>query len=246
MVSLRHLHPTDSSGEKPGGQSSAALAGGAPAARLGQSETSEGLASSVLSANSHPVNPPIPEPDQQATRSTAAAASAGAGDYGTFFRATLGPLCRYLSRLVGSREEAQDIAQDAYAKVFKVMQDKLVEHPQALLYTTARHLAIDELKHRGRSPFENGAAPDTPVLGAPGVEAIVMAREEAGLLEKAVAQLPGECRQVLLLRTGEHLTHEQNAQRTGLTRKLVEKRLYRAVALLHTAMQSRPASPTTP
>jgi len=187
------------------------------------------------------VNPPSPEPGATPPR-----ASAPAGDYGAFFRATLAPLRRYVTRLVGSREEAQDIAQDAFAKVFTVMQDRPVAHPQALLYTTARHLAIDELKHRARSPFEAGAPADMTISAAPGVEAIVMAREEAGLLEKAVAQLPGECRQVLLLRTGEHLTHEQIAQRTGLTRKQVEKRLYRAVALLHTAMQSRPASPTTP
>lgn len=189
-----------------------------------------------MSSPNHDPSGPPPRP----------AGSIPAGDYGAFFRSTLAPLRRYVARLVGSREEAQDIAQSAYAKVFTVMQSRQVEHPQALLYTTARHLAIDELKHRGRSPFEAGVPTEATISGAPGIEVTVMAREEAVLLEKAIDQLPGECRSVLLLRTGEHLSHEQIAQRTGLTRKQVEKRLYRAVALLHAAMQTPLESPITP
>ena len=167
----------------------------------------------------------------------------GTGDYGAFFRATLAPLRRYLTRLVGSREEAQDIAQDAYAKVYTAMNERAIEHPRALLYTTARHLAIDELKHRGRSPFREAPVDATP-SSSPGIEAIVMAREEAVLLEHAINRLPEECRAVLLLRTGEHLTHEQVAARLGLTKKQAEKRLHRAVRLLHIAMNTpAPAAP---
>lgn len=163
--------------------------------------------------------------------------SSSARDYGAFFRATLLPLRRYIARLIGSPDAAQDIAQDAYARVFTVMQDRDVEHPRALLYATARNLAIDELRHRDRSPFDH-APLDSATAALPGVEATVMAQEEARLLERAIAELPDECRRVFLLRTGEHLSHEEIAHRTGLTRKQVEKRLYRAVHLLHLAMRA--------
>ncbi len=120
------------------------------------------------------------------------------------------------------------------------MQRQHVAHPRALLYTTARHLAIDELKHRARSPFRDypGAAAIAP--GAlPGVEETVMAREEWGLLQQAIAGLAPECRTVLLLRTVEGLSHEEISHRLSVPRKTVEKRLYRAIRLLQACRQAQ-------
>ncbi len=74
-------------------------------------------------------------------------------DFASFYRATLAPLRRFLFRLTGNRTEAQDLAHDAYAKVFPAMQEKDVGQPQAFLYTTARHLALDQIKRRARSPL---------------------------------------------------------------------------------------------
>jgi RNA polymerase sigma-70 factor (ECF subfamily) len=178
------------------------------------------------------LNPSKSEPREAAAQPAARQPNDSNGDYAAFFRATLAPLQRYLSRLIGSRDEAQDIAQDAYRRVFSVMRERAIEHPRALLYTTARHLALDELKHRSRSPFEH-ASVDRALCAAPGIEAMVMAREEAALLEAAIHRLPEECRAVLLLRTGEQLTHREVAARLGLTPKQAEKRLHRAVRLLH-------------
>lgn len=145
-----------------------------------------------------------------------------------------------MARLVGCETEAQDIVQDAQAKVHAAMQRQQVRHPRALLYTTARHLAIDEIKHRARSPFrdEPVAAENAPGC-LPGVEETVMAREEWGLLQQAIAGLTPECRAVLLLRTIEGLSHEEISLRLSVPRKTVEKRLYRAVHLLHATRQAQ-------
>lgn len=188
-----------------------------------------------------PLTPPV-APASTAADKPLPKAENPPSDYGSFFRITLAPLRRYLTQLIGSHDEAQDIAQDAYAKVFTVMRERPVRHPRALLYTTARNLAIDELRHRARSPFD--AAPtDTAPCTSAGIEATVMAREEADLLAQAIEQLPEPLRSVLLLRTGEHLTHEQVALRLGLTKKQAEKRLHRAVRLLHQALNTPPANP---
>ena len=163
-------------------------------------------------------------------------------DFASFYRATVAPLRRYLARMTGSQTDAQDIAHDAYARVFPSMQDKDVGRPQAFLYTTARHLALDRLKRRARSPIlpSAPAGEEAAASSAPAVEAVVMAREEWGLLEQAVATLPPGCRQVLLLRTLEQLSHEEIAQRLGLARSSVEKHLMRAVRLLQDAMRAQP------
>lgn len=199
------------------------------------------IAQTLHPVTSHAVSAAFLPPSGEA--GPAAPSACGPRDFAAFFRTTLAPLRRYVARLIGSADEAQDIAQDAYARVYTVMQEREVKHPQALLYTTARHLAIDELKHRSRAPFEPVLAEGVP-SPAPATEAIVMAREEAAMLEQAIRSLPEDCRRVLLLRTGEQLTHEEVAFRLGLTRKQAEKRMHRAVRLLHLALN--PPSGTTP
>jgi RNA polymerase sigma factor (sigma-70 family) len=160
-------------------------------------------------------------------------------EFGRFFRRTFGPLRNYIARLTGSPDTAQDIAQSAYSKVYTAMNDQPVEHPQALLYRTARNLAIDDIRHRARSPFDRQALEELdPASPAPSTERIVMAREELTLLEHAIRELPEEFRQVVVLRMAESLTHEQVGIRLGLTKKQAEKRLHKAMRMLHAALHS--------
>ena len=73
------------------------------------------------------------------------------------------------------------------------------ERPEALLYVTARRLAINRLKRRSISPLApEGVALETTASQTPGVTQQVMARQELELLQQAVANLPEGCRQVLL------------------------------------------------
>ena len=115
------------------------------------------------------------------------------------------------------------LAHDAYAKVLPALREKTVGQPQAFLYTTARHLALDRLKRRARAPFHPSQTADdaTALSSSPGVEAIVMAREEWTLMERAVAELPPSCRQVLLLRTppARHAPASRLDQRKRLRQK---------------------------
>lgn len=168
-------------------------------------------------------------------------------DFSSFYRRTLAPLRRYLARLTGSQADAQDIAHDAYARVYPAMQDKELGHPQAFLFTTARHLALDRIKRRGRAPFQDtsAASGELSASPAPGVESVVMAREEWALMQQSVAALPPGCRQVLLLRTVEHLSHDEIARRLGLARSSVEKHLMRAVRLLHESMRQNTSGRAT-
>jgi hypothetical protein len=139
MIGL-HASSLDDSGSDPmaTGRRMAAPAGHGPLENL--VDTSLRVAQTLLPPGLHSVS--LSSSESRRGENPSPVPSASAGDYGHFFRATLGPLRRYIARLVGSREEAQDIAQDAYAKVFTVMQDRAVAHPRALLYTTARNLAI--------------------------------------------------------------------------------------------------------
>lgn len=185
-----------------------------------------------------PSPPPPPEPLPAATTGR---------DFATLYRATLSPLRRYLSRLLGNTTEAQDIAHDAYIRVFPTVTTKPTEQPEALLYLTARRLAINRLKRRSISPIHTGPANlDTAASSAPSVEQQVMARQELTLLETAIAQLPPGCRAVLLLRKVELLSHREIADRLGIAISTVEKQHARALRLLRAALPAETTGATFP
>jgi DNA-directed RNA polymerase specialized sigma24 family protein len=68
--------------------------------------------------------------------------------FASLYRATLAPLRRYLARLLGNTDDAHDLAHDAYARVFKAVDTKRVEKPEEFLFTTARRLALNQIKRR--------------------------------------------------------------------------------------------------
>ena len=159
------------------------------------------------------------------------------GDFGSFYRATLAPLRRYLARLLGNPQEAQDVAHDAYMRVYPSITDSSAERPEALLYVTARRLAINRLKRRSISPVSpEGLALETTASTSPGVAQQVMARQEFAMLQQAIGQLPEGCRTVLLLRKIELLSHREIADRLGIAISTVEKQHARALRLLRAAL----------
>ncbi len=158
-------------------------------------------------------------------------------DFASLYRATVAPLRRHLARILGNTAEAQDIAHDAYVRVYPVVEQQAAGKPEALLYTTARRLAFNRLKRRRIAPF----AAEPPVeefnaSSAPGVVQQVMARQELRQLEAAIAQLPEGCRTVLLLRKIELLSHQEIATRLGIAVSTVEKQHARALRLLRASL----------
>jgi RNA polymerase sigma-70 factor (ECF subfamily) len=158
-------------------------------------------------------------------------------DFGAFYRSTLTPLRRYLTRLLGNSPEAQDVAHDAYMRVYPAVTNETADRPEALLYVTARRLAINRLKRRSISPLApEGASLETTASSSPGVAQQVMARQELRLLQEAIANLPEGCRTVLLLRKVELLSHKEIAERLGIAVSTVEKQHARALRLLKAAL----------
>jgi len=165
-------------------------------------------------------------------------------DFAGLYRSTVAPLRRHLARILGSTTEAQDVAHDAYLRVYPTVERQEAEKPEALLYTTARRLAFNRLKRRRIAPFASESpAPERLVSPTPGVVQQVMARQELQQLEQAIAALPEGCRTVLLLRKIELLSHQEIADRLGIAISTVEKQHARALRLLRAALNPPAAEP---
>jgi RNA polymerase sigma factor (sigma-70 family) len=164
----------------------------------------------------------------------------GQRDFSALYRTTLAPLRRYLTRLLGNPGEAQDVAHDAYMRVYPSLTNQSARRPEALLYTAARRLAINRLKRRSISPLARDAfIPEMSASTEPGVQQQVMARQELEILEESIAELPEGCRVVLLLCKIEQLSHREISERLGIAVSTVEKQHARALRLLRASMEGR-------
>jgi len=165
------------------------------------------------------------------------------GGFAELYRATLLPLRRFLARMLTDHSEAQDVAHDAYLRVLPQIDGNSARNPEALLYVTARRLALNRLKRRQRSPIDAAASPEIESADPESDTARqAILRQELELIEHAIADLPAGCRSVLLLRHHEQLSHRQIADRLGIAVSTVEKQHARALRLLRASLDSATAN----
>lgn len=155
-------------------------------------------------------------------------------------------LGRYLLRLVADAAEAEDLAQDAFVRVFRhAGRFDPKRSFVTWLFTIATNLARDRarrLKHRASVSFETPVNPQGATLREvlPARELSpsdqVLQHERAEAVRRAVARLPEDLRTPLVLAEYELLSHAEIAAITGGTSKAVEMRLYRARGLLRESL----------
>lgn len=141
-----------------------------------------------------------------------------------FFQSHRRNLVRYLSRLVSSSEVAEDLTQEAFARVYVVRDDGL-RSPRSFLYRTAHNLAMDHMRHQRVAATEplNAVLTDTLGDGAPSPETRFAAREELKLIEAAIEELPAKCRMVFILLRFEGRSYKEIACRMTLSETMVRK-----------------------
>ncbi|HPA95952.1 MAG: RNA polymerase sigma factor [Acidobacteria bacterium] len=162
------------------------------------------------------------------------------GDRGAF--ATLidrykDPLVSTLARLTGSRDRAEDLAQETFLRLFHAA-SRYDERGRlrAFLFQIAVNLARDEERRRRRRslllPFVTPAEElDLPAPGPTGEEDLIV-RESRRQVARAVAALPLRYRLPLVLHEIEGLSYEETAAACGLPVGTVKSRVARARARL--------------
>lgn len=137
----------------------------------------------------------------------------------------------YAYRMTGSREDAQDLAQETFIRVYTHLDRFRVEERfSPWIYRITTNLCLNHLKRRRRnvSLLPDSADVDGPALPDSALEA----SEERLILQQAIMGLPEHYRAVILLRHVEELSYEEIAQVTELPLGTVKTRLFRARELL--------------
>ncbi|WP_454716571.1 RNA polymerase sigma factor [Caulobacter segnis] len=140
----------------------------------------------------------------------------------------------YARKLTGDPVEAEDLVQEAYAKVLGVPDWRRLEQPERFVLTIIRNLAFERFRRakvvgiRQIGVLEMESLPDP----APDAHAVTSAREELLRVLEAVDRLPEQCRRVVTLRKMEGLSPGQIAVRLNLSISTVEKHLAKGLMLL--------------
>lgn len=155
----------------------------------------------------------------------------------TLYRRHKDPVYRYLLRLSGHNETAEDVFQEVWAKVVKARHSyRPTAKFTTFLYRVAHNCFIDHIRRNKRHAGNIGFDPE--VHSDPG-ETLETATERSlarARLEVALAQLPDEQRDAFLLHEEGGLSVEQVALVTGCNRETAKSRLRYAVNKLRAAI----------
>ncbi len=144
--------------------------------------------------------------------------------------------------LVGSREDALDLSQDAFVRAFRARRTLDPERPfYAWLYQILRRLCFNFLRDRRTRARHLEAAEswlaDDAAHRAPDPERVLAREEDRRRVTAAIDALPAREREVLALKEFEELTYREIASLVGIPIGTVMSRLYSARKRLADALE---------
>ncbi len=157
-------------------------------------------------------------------------------------------LFHYLVRSLQNEEDAADLAQETFVRVFQNRtRFDASQKFSTWFYAIASNLVRDRYRWRSRHPqvsldaendttgdsFRNDLSADGPMPGDG-----MQRAERADAVRRAVAELPEELRQPLILAEYEEHSHAEIGQILGCSAKAVETRIYRARQQLRASLDS--------
>lgn len=152
-------------------------------------------------------------------------------------------LTNYLYRMLGDYEEAIDLAQESFVRVYFALDRYHTEYAfSTYIYRIATNLAISEIRRRRRRKllslatfFASGDDDDQefhPPDPRPLPDADVIDAERKRAIEKAITALPDKYRAPIVLRDVQELTYEEVANVLELGLGTTKSRINRGRALL--------------
>lgn len=145
----------------------------------------------------------------------------------------------YIQRMVGDKEEAKDVTQEAYIRVLEIDSKSQISNKRAYLYKIARNLVIDGSKKKHKN-FEVTYEEDSysiPKEEQP--EEIITTLDEQELLMKTIQTLPAKSKQAFVLHIINGYTRKEISEKMGISTNAVEKHITRATSKIKQKIQEK-------
>lgn len=150
------------------------------------------------------------------------------------YRGQIGRILGYFLRRQTPSAEAHELAHDAFQRLIQLgsANVSLFDKPEAYLQKIARNLMIDRMKAARRRAYDLHISSDDAELEGAALEPQLEARDMLNRVEAAMQQLKPRTREVFMARRVDGLSYAEISERTGLSFKVIEKEMARAIAHL--------------
>ena len=152
----------------------------------------------------------------------------------------------FLLRMVGNHATAMDLTQETFVRLYTSRHSyKPVAAFSTYLFHIAANLARSQARWKKRHPTvpmedEQGNLVYEAVDGQLSPDEATALHEKTAMVNRAIAALPGDLREALLLFTVGEMSQADIAKTLGCTAKAVEVRIYRARQALREALAREP------
>ena len=155
----------------------------------------------------------------------------GDADVDAFVRENHADLLSFFRRRLAQSQDAADLAQESWSRLMRYRQGQSPASLRSLLFTIARNVLKNHWRWSSLHQLEQSTdfSELDVVSESPGVERQWQAQRCLDALEATVAGMPDKRRTVFLLSRVEGLSNAEVAQRCGISVKMVEKHLAKAI-----------------
>lgn len=146
-------------------------------------------------------------------------------------------LFRYCFFRVSDREKAIDILQDIFTKTWNYMSEgNTIDNSKAFLYTTARHLIIDEYRKKKSSSLD--AMIDQGLEPSIDLTTTIETRIDASFAIEEIKKLPSIYNEILFMRYVNDMSIKDIAESCKLNENVVSVRIHRGMSMLRKNIKS--------
>ncbi len=157
------------------------------------------------------------------------------------------PLFSYAHGILQNSLDAQEVVQDALVRAHRALSRQYDESRSASLalrpwlFRAVRNLCLNKRRSKSRAleqpleAFDDGRI--GPFVKSAGSE--FERKEEIDLLRRAVALLPVEARELIVLRFIEEMSYAEIAKTVGSTEAALRGKVFRALKLLRDALEKK-------
>lgn len=151
--------------------------------------------------------------------------------YTVFYRRYAKDIFKFLRLKLPTSELAEDLTQEVFLKVWKyINQGRQIENLRALLYQTARNLAIDYYRRKKSVLFDEGE--QTLLASTCDLQREIELKDDLQEIQTALKELKKEYQEVIILRYIQEFSDKEIAQVTCKSAGAVRVLMHRALKAL--------------
>jgi RNA polymerase sigma-70 factor (ECF subfamily) len=149
----------------------------------------------------------------------------------------------WLRRTGASRDEIDDIVQDAYVRISQLASIDHIRNGRTYFFSAARSAMLSRIRRDRIVRIDSMTGLEALNIedAAPGPDRQMSGRQELERVRAMIDALPDRCREVFRLRRIEGVPQREIAQRLGLSEHVVEQQAVRALKLLSAALTASDA-----